>query len=376
MNTLFQTGYGIENNIDNSEFELFKKQTLDNLKTISVPASKLKMVKNGLEIEHNGRKRVFSFENSSSLYGIVKGGKSALKTINKSLKKGEKINTFIINEFLKKSKNSVSLTFNKEKITSASLTKSCVSAHQYFRFVEEIMNRYKLEIDQVNNGGGKINISFRTDNKVNMSDNEIFKTGFNLSWNQNIKYNPYVLRMICTNGMRFPLFKENVVMKDATKDSWNEFLKNIDIASKQMFMPSGFAKAHDRAENTIASLDEFKFTLKQLKWAIGDENAMNVTLDLKDGGQTTFGSIVNNVNTELARIGDYDFDNLDSFNLKSQRTPMNVMSLVNAMTDVGSHDYGFNNYNHENLRINGGKLFSKERFDNETKIPQIQFYNI
>lgn len=373
----FKTGYGQENQIGQSEFDLFKAESLSKIKTVAVPASKLELVKDGLKIEHNGSSQVFGFKDRASMYGIIKGGKGALKSVEKKLKRGGEINNFLLNQFLKASKDSVSLSFNDKTITSASLTKSRVSAHQYFRFVEEIINKYNLEIDQVDNNGGGINMSFRTNNEIDLGPNEIFKTGFNLSWNQNIKYNPYVLRLICTNGMTIPSFTENVVMNEATQTAWNLFLKDIDLASKVGFLPNDFAKAHNRANETCASLDEFKFAYKQLKWAIGDDNVMNCPVDLINGGQTTFGAIVNNINTELALVdGKYEFETLDNFNLKSQKAPMTVMSLVNTMTDIGSHDYGFQNYHSNNLRVNAGRLFGKERFDNENSIPQIEFYNI
>lgn len=355
--TIGLSNFGQKTMIADKEYSAFKTLVFDNTQIINRPAGDISI--NGSYLCYKDKKMYI--ENKKPFLKLL--GANALKKISEST--NDKVVDSLINAYLKSTKKNVSIYFDaKGELIKVALTEDVVSPENYFKLVEQIGNQYNLELDKMNFYQGNASVAFRGNNEIGITSKEIYQNGISLNWKGTVEFNPYLLRLVCTNGMRYRTEEESHVLNGSTTEAWDSFLKNIAESATNNFVPTGFKGKILKAMDANASLSELLNAERVLEAAIGKD----AEFLLIDNSKYTF----QDIKAEFYKNKLY-FPSFSDDKKKNLRTPIKVLDLVNTITDIASHNYGYeiDSKNTENLRIQAGKILGREHYDNENIVPQI-----
>ena len=240
---------------------------------------------------------------------------------------------------------------------------SIISAETYFDTFERLANQHNLEIKSTdfNKGNGNIYLSTVTQNQHqigNLSD-EVFQTGMSFSKTADgIMADPFMERLVCTNGMVTRQFEESFKLRSMDPKMWSEFYQHLDRIEKGNFVPHKFNETVNRAINTPASLAELERGIT-LMTNNSNMKPEDVEMFIK-GTKRTYNKI------HQAGI---DTTKLNNDQRKNLRTGVSVWDVINGITDFSSHNYGYEKKanSDRHLQMTAGDLLSK-KFDTQNLI--------
>ena len=232
-----------------------------------------------------------------------------------------------------------------------------ISAETYFDTFERLANSHNLDVQSMdfNKGNGNIYMSTISPKGglqvANLSD-EVFQTGISLSRTMDgIQADPYMHRMVCTNGMVNRMFEESFSLRSMDPRMWNEFYQHMDKIEKAGFAPAKFNEAVLRASQTPASLRELERGMNLIS---SNSNIPQAELEFFFKGQK-------NTFNRLHASG-IDTEKLTDAQKATVRTGVKVWDVINGITDFASHNYGYEKKanSDRHLQVQAGDILSKQ----------------
>jgi hypothetical protein len=232
-----------------------------------------------------------------------------------------------------------------------------ISAETYFETVERLVNRHGLDIKSTtfNAENGNLYVEALADPKrrefqVGNLTSEAFHSGISLSrTSDGIKADPFMHRLICTNGMVARNFEESYQLKSMDQRAWQEFYQHLERIDQSGFVPVKFSEAVKTAMDNPASLAE----LEQGRRLISEmSNCRDEDLEMFIRSKGTYNRI------HAAGIDDTRLTGKQKQNL---RTGISLWDVINGITDFASHNYGFEKKSNadRHLQMRAGDLLSK-----------------
>jgi hypothetical protein len=239
-----------------------------------------------------------------------------------------------------------------------------ISAPTFFDTFERVMNSHDLELKNMsfNKANGNIHIETvksKDQHQVANLKDEVFTTGLSLSRTiEGIQADPYMHRLICTNGMVTRAFEESFQLRSLEPKMWNDFFQHLERIEKSGFVPTKFNARVEQATKTPASLAEL-------------ERGANLLLNnsnLPVGELEFFFKGHRNTYNRLNAAG-IDETKLTTEQKRNVRTGINMWDLINGITDFASHNYGYEKKQNadRHMQLQAGDLLSKS-FDTQNII--------
>jgi hypothetical protein len=240
-----------------------------------------------------------------------------------------------------------------------------ISTETYFDTVERLIDHHGLELKQASfnpaNGNIYVEALTKSNNREfqvsNLSD-EVFHSGISLSRTvEGISADPFLHRLVCTNGMVTRQFEESYKLKSMDQRAWQEFYRHLENIESGGFVPKKFSQQVENASKTPASLYEMEQGLR----LITDFSNCN-------GDSTEMFIRAKNTYNRLHSSG-IDTVKLTDAQKRNVRTGVSVWDVINGVTDFASHNYGFEKKpnSDRHLQLRAGDMLSKT-FDSQNLI--------
>lgn len=236
-------------------------------------------------------------------------------------------------------KKEVQISVTPDRIISRVTPKngaSGISAQTYFDTFDRLANDHNLNIQSThfNPETGAVSISAIADNHEfqvgNLSD-EVFSTGINLSLNQTgIKVDPYMHRLVCTNGMVTRMFEESYQLGSMDKRTWESFYQHLERIEKMGFVPQKFNSAVLSARETPASLAELERGI----------HLLTTNSKIPEAELEIFFQGLKRTYQQFNSVG-IDTTQLTNAQKRNSRTALSNWDVINGITDFASHNYGY-----------------------------------
>jgi hypothetical protein len=242
------------------------------------------------------------------------------------------------------------------RVVPAGSKSSLISATTYFDTFERMANQHNLNIQSTNfnPSTGSIFISALADGKEHQIGNfkdEIFSTGISFSrTDEGIQADPYMHRLVCTNGMVTRQFEESFKLRTMEPKMWEEFYTHLDKIEKSNFVPGDFNNAVQRSMNTPASLLELESACSLL----------TSNSKIPEGELEIFFRGLKNTYNKFHQAG-IDTIKLTFDQKKNCRSGVKHWDLINGITDFASHNYGYEKSANadRHLQVRAGDLLAK-----------------
>lgn len=222
------------------------------------------------------------------------------------------------------------------KVTQAGAKSSLISAETYFETFDRIANNHKLTIQSThfNPDTGSISISTIAEgheHQVGKFSDEVFHTGLNFSrTDAGIQADPYMHRLICTNGMVTRQFEESYKLNSLTPATWTDFYRHLETIEKLGFVPQKFNQTVIDSMSNPASLSELERGAQLLK---GHSNIEDRDLEIFFRGITHTYNRIHDSGIDTAKLTEAQKRNV--------RTALTKWDVINGVTDFASHNYGY-----------------------------------
>jgi hypothetical protein len=211
-----------------------------------------------------------------------------------------------------------------------------ISVETYFDTFERLANVHNLEIQgtSFNSETGAVHISAlagKHEFQVGNLSDEVFRTGLSFSRNlEGIQADPYMHRLVCTNGMVTRQFEESYKLRSMEPKMWEEFYRHLDRIEKSGFTPTKFNAAVERSINAPASLAELERGCQLLTTS---SNIPEAELEIFFKGLKNTYNRFNQVGIDTTKL------TLDQ--KRNCRTALTNWDVINGITDFASHNYGY-----------------------------------
>jgi len=276
---------------------------------------------------------------------------------------GEEASIKILNSLknlIARAKNEVEITVTPDRIITQirnNKDSSSISANAFFETAERLINVHDLDLTGMNFNESNGNINIQTispngDFQVGNFDEEQFKAGINISKSQGgIQANPYLNRLICSNGMVTTQFEEGFSLKSTDTKEWEQFYIHMTSLQKNGWAPAKFSQKVLEAKETAASYAELE---RGTHLILGSSNCKEDDLEMFFKGRKR-------TNIEFARNG-IDLDKLNPKQKQNLRTSLSVWDVINGITDFASHNYGYEKKKNSDghLQVSAGYMLCKE----------------
>jgi hypothetical protein len=246
--------------------------------------------------------------------------------------------------------------------------KPYVSPDFYFNMVENVMSDNNLDVSNMNlDSNGNVSISTLNTGwgfDVDGLKDEAFHTGVIMTAGptEDIAIDPHILRLICTNGMVGPRRLEmGPRLQSSSVDDINTFMMELNGI-----------KEHNKQFKSL-----FKDQVKKMNSINASYHEMVALRDLVEAKVTDINDSrteavldrffpVKDVRRMYNEKGVY-LSNLTKRHHKNTKTDMTTWELLNALTDVASHDYGMGigELAKADLKKQSGLYMFKKEFDTE-----------
>jgi hypothetical protein len=251
-------------------------------------------------------------------------------------------------------------------ITDAS--KPYISSDFYFDMVENVINDHQLDVGNMSiSSDGNIQISTVKNNwgfDIPDLKDEAFHTGVIVTAGptEDIAIDPYILRLVCENGMVGPRRLEmGPRLLDNSIESINNFMRDVKgLAETNQKFQGVFSDQVRKLNSISASYNEVMKLREMVANKVTDKNDARVEAVLDRFFP------VNEVKADYKQKG-YNLDILTNRHWKNAKTNMTSWELLNSLTDVASHDYGMGigEYAKADLRKQAGLFMFKKEHDCE-----------
>ena len=233
---------------------------------------------------------------------------------------------------------------------------SLISATTYFDTFERMANTKNLEVQSANfnPNTGSIFISALADGKQHQIGNfkdEVFGTGISFSrTDEGIQADPYMHRLVCTNGMVTRQFEESFKLRTMEPKMWEEFYTHLDKIEKANFVPGDFNSSVQRSMSTPSSLLELESACSLL----------TSNSKIPEGELEIFFRGLKNTYNKFHLAG-IDTTKLTFEQKKNCRSGVSHWDLINGITDFASHNYGYDKSANadRHLQVRAGDLLAK-----------------
>jgi hypothetical protein len=256
----------------------------------------------------------------------------------------------------------------KRVVAITEADKPYISPDFYFNMVENVMNDHQLELGNMSiSSDGNVQIStIKNGWGFDIPDlkDEAFHTGVIVTAGptEDIAIDPYVLRLICENGLVGPRRLEmGPRLTQNSVESINTFMREIKALAETNQKFQGIFTDQVRKMNTInASYNELTKIREMVASKVSDKNDSRVEAVLDRFFP------VNETKAAYKEKG-YNLDTLTNRHWKNTKTNMTSWDLLNSLTDVASHDYGMGIGEHAkaSLRRDAGLYMFKKEYDCE-----------
>ena len=286
----------------------------------------------------------------------VAGGNDLQKTVGE----GSAINILnAIKNVTTSTKSEVTIAVTPDRVITrviAGNQSSLISVETYFDTFEKMANNHNLEIQSTsfNPENGSVSINALADKHEfqisNLSD-EVFRTGLSFSRNmEGIQADPYMHRLVCTNGMVTRQFEESYKLRSMETKVWEEFYRHLDNIEKSGFVPGKFTAAVTQSMSAPASLLELERGVTLL----------TSNSNIPEGELEIFFKGLKNTYNRYHSAG-IDTTKLTHEQKRNCRTGVQHWDLINGITDFASHNYGYEKKTNadRHLQMQAGDMLSK-----------------
>ena len=260
----------------------------------------------------------------------------------------------------KKSGLTLTMVVGRDKIVRRFMTKteSMISNTSFFDMAEMIIDKNNLDINSMNvtkDGGVTINtISPKSGFDLNGFKDEVFNSGLSLTNSlTGVQIDPYIHRLVCTNGMVTKQFQEAIKMNNLSTDSMMKFHESLNRLQRNNFKPIQFTDKLEQAMKTPASVAEMMTGIDMIKSASNIED-QDIHHFIK------FHQTVK----DYQKLG-VDITKLNHEQMKNAKTGLSVWDVINGVTDFASHNYGYEMKDgaETRLQMRAGDLLCKSSYD-------------
>lgn len=261
----------------------------------------------------------------------------------------------------KKSGLQLTMVVGRDKIVRRFMTKneSMISNSSFFDLTEQLIDKHNLEIDSFSvDKDGRVNLSTISPSSgfgLQGFNDETFNAGLSMSNSlTGVKVDPYIHRLVCTNGMVTQQFSEAIKMNNLNPASMIKFHESLRRLEKNNFQPQGFKDKLQSAMKTPASLAEMLRGMDMIK------SSSNI-----DDSQVHQFIKYSQTVRDYKNLG-VDIHKLNHDQLKNAKTALSVWDVINGVTDFASHNYGYEmrtDNSSANLQMQAGSMLCKESYD-------------
>lgn len=245
-----------------------------------------------------------------------------------------------LKNIISKTKREVIISVNSSRIITnvveGGSKQGNISVVSFFDTFEKFANDREVDIKSThfNPENGRVSIStslpkneFQTGN---LKD-EVFNPGLDFTAaNSQIEVSPYILRLVCTNGIIGRTFEENYKITQNSTNIWQDFYRHIETLESQGFVPSKFNDSAILSQEHTASLAELERGIRMLS----DNSKIPADqLEIFFPGMSETYRKWNHTGIDTRQLSKEQKRNC--------RTAITHWDLINGITDFASHDYGY-----------------------------------
>ena len=341
--------------ISAEQFEKIKLDVLNNnIGRKSINLQEIKLISDSA-LAYAGMPFALSREGYKSLMKIV----GISDTIRKNLieKYGKNFADKLVETMSKavsQSKESVVMLIDTKKKTIVNFIASkadMVTNASLIQQAERIIDGSQLIITNfkpTNEGGFFLStLSDNSEWNLKGNTNEAFKFGLNFSNDpfQGSRMSPYNMRLVCTNGMVTQNEVGSTILTN-NKPSWDQFYHNVQMLKNDNFRPTGFDDRLKQVMTVNASVKELEVARNIIR-----SNSKMELLQLEN--------YLPILETENAyKKAGVDLLTLSDKQKQNAVSDVPYFEVINAITDLSSHNYGYEVQNTQNLQKFAGKMFS------------------
>lgn len=235
----------------------------------------------------------------------------------------------------------------------------------FIGLIQQNIDRYDLQVSDFSVGpDGSLNINAISPNgflQVPGMKKEVFSTGVSFinSARGGTEVSPFLMRLVCTNGMMSRSFAEHYMLKGLDKEHVERFNDHMLALQANGFQPQGIADKVIKADMTPASLAEMQSAASaimgnsKIEWK---ELQRYVPLQ-----QTT---------DTFSRHG-MDTSRFTRLQQKNAQTGTSLWSLVNGLTNFASNGakaYFDDEIQRSRIMVQAGNLFARDTYDTENLV--------
>jgi hypothetical protein len=278
-----------------------------------------------------------ALKNIVAIIGLQQSGSNQLSKVA-----GEELTISILNSLktvMTGSNTEVIISVNPDRtitrVTKTGKGSSLISAETFFSTFERLANRHDLNIKSThfNQDTGAVSISTvatNAEHQVRGFSDEVFHSGLNLSiTDEGIQADPYMHRLICTNGMVTRQFEESYKINSLSPATWTDFYRHLETIERSGFVPNKFNDAVNQAIKNPASLAELERGMRLLR-----THSL-----IEDHDLETFFPGMRRTYQKLNQAGIIT-ETITDAQKRNVRTAISKWDVINGVTDFASHNYG------------------------------------
>jgi hypothetical protein len=235
----------------------------------------------------------------------------------------------------------------------------------FLGLISENVDRYGLQVSDFSVGpDGSLNVNTISPNgflQVPGMKKEIFSTGvsFSNSSRGGTEVSPFLMRLVCANGMMSRSFAEHYNLKGLDREHVERFNDHMLMLQTNGFQPQGIGDKVIKADMTNASLAEMQTAASAIM--------SNSKIEWKD--LQKYVPIQETTDT-FSRHG-MDSSRFTRLQQKNATTGTSLWSLVNGMTNIASNGgkvYFDDEIQRSKIMMAAGNLFARDTFDTENLV--------
>jgi hypothetical protein len=235
----------------------------------------------------------------------------------------------------------------------------------FLGLIRENVDRYDLQVSDFYVGpDGSLNVNTISPSgflQVPGMKKEIFNTGvsFSNSSRGGTEVSPYLMRLVCSNGMMSRSFAEHYALKGLEKEQVERFNDHMLMLQTNGFQPQGISDKVVKADLVRASLSEMQSAASALMG--------NSKVEWKDLQRWV---PLQETTDTFSRHG-LDTTRFTRLQQKNATTGTTLWSLVNGMTNFASNApkaYFDDEIQRSRIMVQAGNLFARDTYDTENLV--------
>jgi hypothetical protein len=235
----------------------------------------------------------------------------------------------------------------------------------FIGLIRENVDRYDLQVSDFYVGpDGTIGVNAVSPTgflQVPGMKKEIFSTGvsFSNSARGGTEVSPFLMRLVCTNGMMSRSFAEHYMLKGLDKDHVEKFNEHMLQLQTNGFQPQGIADKVIKADMVNASLSEMQQAASSIM--------SNSKIEWKDLQRYV---PIQETSDTFSRHG-MDTTRFTRLQQKNATTGTSLWNIVNGMTNFASNGaklYFDDETQRQRIMVAAGNLFARDTYDTENLV--------